>query len=143
QNKTSVRDYLDSRPIAAELDAIRRALDLAGETSCALHVVHVSSGEGVQLIAEAKARGVNVSCETCPHYLVLTEDDLEKLGAVAKCAPALRPTAEQAALWQHLLAGTLPMVASDHSPATASMKTGDNVFGIWGGISGCQSTLQL
>ena len=88
-NKTSIRDYLDSRPIAAELEAICRAVDLAGETGCALHVVHVSSSAGIQLITEAKARGVNVSAETCPHYLTLTEDDLETLGAVAKCAPPL------------------------------------------------------
>ena len=69
----------------------RRALALAGETGCALHVVHVSTGRGVRLVAEARARGVDVTCETCPHYLVLDDDDAEALGAVAKCAPPLRP----------------------------------------------------
>jgi allantoinase len=97
----------------------------------------------VSLVAAARQRGVDVSCETCPHYLSLTEDDLEALGALAKCAPPLRPRAEQAGLWQQLLDGSLPMVASDHSPAPASMKTGGDFFQIWGGISGCQSTLQL
>jgi allantoinase len=86
---------------------------------------------------------VDVSCETCPHYLVLTEDDVERLGAVAKCAPPLRPASEGAALWQALADGTLPMVVSDHSPAPAAMKTDANFFRIWGGISGCQSTLSL
>ena len=62
----------------------------AAETGCALHVVHVSSGRGVALVAQARARGVDVTCETCPHYLVLDEDDAERLGAVAKCAPPLR-----------------------------------------------------
>jgi allantoinase len=97
----------------------------------------------VALVAEARARGVDVSCETCPHYLVLTEDDVERLGAVAKCAPPLRNATEQEALWRQIEAGALPMVASDHSPAPASMKTDANFFKVWGGISGCQSLLQL
>ena len=85
-----VRDYLASRPVVAELEAIGRAILFAAETGCALHVVHVSSGRGVALVAEARARGVDVTCETCPHYLVLDADDAERLGAVAKCAPPLR-----------------------------------------------------
>jgi len=141
--RTGVRDYLSSRPVVAELEAIGRALLLAEETGCALHIVHVSTGRGVAMVAAARARGVDVSCETCPHYLVLTEDDVERIGALAKCAPPLRSQAEQDALWQHLLAGSLAMVASDHSPAPADMKTGADFFQIWGGISGCQSTLAL
>jgi allantoinase len=141
--QTSARDYLASRPVIAELEAISRAVLFAQETGCALHIVHVSTGRGVRMVAEARARGVDVSCETCPHYLVLNEDDLERLGAIAKCAPPLRPAAEQAELWTLLGDGTLPMVASDHSPAPAAMKTGTDFFKIWGGISGCQSTLPL
>lgn len=141
--RTGIRDYLQSRPVIAELEAIQRAILFAEQTGCALHIVHVSSGRGVTLVAEARARRVDVSCETCPHYLVLTEDDLERLGAVAKCAPPLRDAAEQDALWQHIVAGTLPMVASDHSPAPADLKRGDDFFRVWGGISGCQSLLQL
>jgi len=141
--KTSIRDYLDSRPVAAELEAIRRAIDLAGETDCALHVVHVSSGEGVALIATAKKSGVNVSCETCPHYLILTEADVEKMGAVAKCAPPLRPKNVQENLWQHLLAGDVTTIGSDHSPSPPEMKTDKNFFKVWGGISGVQHTLPL
>jgi allantoinase len=141
--QTGARDYLASRPVIAELEAISRALLFAQETGCALHLVHVSTGRGVRLVADARARGVDVSCETCPHYLVLNEDDLERLGAVAKCAPPLRPAAEQAELWTLLGDGTLPMIASDHSPAPADMKTGADFFRIWGGISGCQSTLPL
>jgi allantoinase len=143
QGQTGVRDYLNSRPVIAELEAIERAILFASDTGCSLHIVHVSSGRGVSLVAEAQARGVDVSCETCPHYLVLTEEDMERLGAVAKCSPPLRPLAEQDALWRHIFDGTLQMVASDHSPAPAGMKTGDNFFQVWGGISGCQSMLQL
>ena len=70
----------------------------------ALHIVHVSSGRGVALAAEARARGVDVSIETCPHYLFFTDEDVERLGAVAKCAPPLRPAADQDALWDELAA---------------------------------------
>src|SRR5207248_8156819 len=97
-NKTSVRDYLASRPMSAELKAIALALSLAGETGSALHIVHVSCGAGIALIASAKRAGVNVTCETCPHYLTFTEEDMENLGALAKCAPPLRPQPAQDAL---------------------------------------------
>lgn len=140
---TSARDFLATRPVAAELEAIERALALARETGCALHVVHVSTGRGVALVAAARADGLDVSCETCPHYLVLTEDDLERLGAIAKCAPPLRPAAERDALWAAIGDGTLPMVASDHSPAPPELKGGEDLLAAWGGIAGAQTTLAL
>ena len=98
EGRVGVRDYLASRPVLAELDAIARAIAFAAETGCALHVVHVSSGRGVALVAQARARGVDVTCETCPHYLVLDADDAERLGAVAKCAPPLRGADEREGL---------------------------------------------
>lgn len=143
EGRTGIRDYLRSRPVIAELEAISRAILLAEETQCALHVVHVSSGRGLALIAAAQQRGVDVTCETCPHYLVLTEEDVETIGALAKCAPPLRDAATQANLWQRLGDVKLPMVVSDHSPAPAEMKGDANFFKVWGGISGCQSTLAL
>ena len=135
------RDFVATRPVEAELEAIGRAIALAEETGCSLHVVHVSSGRGVRLVAEAKSRGVDVTCETCPHYLLFTEDDLDDLGAIGKCAPPLRPAPERDELWSELAAGSIDFVASDHSPAPAAMKTGEDFFGVWGGISGCQSLL--
>lgn len=140
--RTSHRDYQESRPIVAELEAIGRALLFAEETGCSLHVVHVSTGRGVALGEEARRRGVDATCETCPQYLVMTED-LEELGAVAKCAPPLRPRAERDALWERLFSGALPMVSSDHSPAPPETKTSGDFFEVWGGIAGGQSTLQL
>jgi allantoinase len=139
--KKSARDYLDSRPIAAELEAIRVAIDLAGETGCRLHIVHVSCGSGVAVVAEARARGVDVTCETCPHYLVLTDQDMERLGAVAKCAPPLRPDDEQRELREQLHHVTT--IGSDHSPSPPEMKQRENFFDVWGGISGCQHLLPL
>ena len=135
------RDFVATRPVEAELEAIGRAIALAEETGCSLHVVHVSSGRGVRLVAESKSRGVDVTCQTCPHYLLFTEDDLDDLGAIGKCAPPLRPAPERDELWSELAAGSIDFVASDHSPAPAAMKTGEDFFGVWGGISGCQSLL--
>lgn len=141
RGKTSVRDYLESRPIEAELDAIKCAIDFAVETKCRLHVVHVSCGRGVALIAEARARGVDVSCETCPHYLVLTDADMEKLGAVAKCAPPLRSERDRQSLHDRL--GDVATIGSDHSPCPWPMKERENFFEVWGGISGAQHLLPL
>lgn len=138
-----VREFLATRPIISELEAIGRAILIAEETGCALHVVHVSSGAGLALVAEARARGVDVTCETCPHYLVLSDEDVERLGAVAKCTPPIRTASEREELWRALSDGTLPMVASDHSPAAVELKQGDDFFAIWGGISGCQTMLEL
>ncbi|MBE7213140.1 MAG: allantoinase AllB [Gluconacetobacter diazotrophicus] len=140
---TTVRDYLASRPVSMELEAIRLALGLAGETGCALHVVHVSSADGIRLIHEAARAGVNVTCETCPHYLVLTDEDAARLGAPAKCAPPLRPDAERRALLAEVRGGRVDTVGSDHSPAPPSMKTDPDFFKVWGGVSGCQHLLGL
>ncbi len=139
--RTSPRDYAASRPVIAEVEAIQRALLFAEETGCTLHVVHVSTVRGVALVQEARQRGIDVSVETCPHYLLWTEDDLERLGAVAKCAPPLRSRAEQEGLWQALLAGAIDLVASDHSPSPPELKQADDFFAVWGGINGVQCTL--
>jgi allantoinase len=133
---------LASRPVVAELEAIQRATLLAREAGAKLHIVHVSSGRGVALAAEARAHGADVSIETCPHYLFFTEEDVERLGAFAKCAPPLRNTGEQDGLWKQLLRGAVDIVASDHSPAPPEMKSGDFAKA-WGGIAGVQSTLAV
>jgi allantoinase len=135
-------DFLRSRPVVAELDAIQRALLFAEEAGASLHIVHISSGRGVAMAAAARARGVDVSIETCAHYLFFTEEDVERLGAVAKCAPPLRPADEQQRLWTELLRGHVDIVASDHSPAEPRLKQGDFVAA-WGGIAGVQSTLAV
>ena len=139
--KTSVRDFLESRPIEAELEAIKHAVDLACETGCRLHIVHVSCGRGVALIAEARANDIDVTCETCPHYLLLTDADMEKIGAVAKCAPPLCSMNDQRDLWDHI--ADLATIGSDHSPSPPAMKQRENFFEVWGGISGAQHLLSL
>ncbi len=123
----SAREFVNSRPPEAEVSAIRAVVDLARETGCRVHVVHVSTVEGAALL------GGSVSGETCPHYMLYTEADIERIGGPAKCAPPLRR--ERMAL--------LPIVVSDHSPSALDLKQGDDFRKIWGGISGCQSTRQL
>jgi allantoinase len=136
------RDFLRSRPLVAELEAIERALLFAAETGARLHIVHISSGRGVALAAEARQRGVDVSIETCAHYLHFTGEDMERLGAVAKCAPPLRSAAEREALWAELLRGNVDMVTSDHSPTEPARKAGP-FMAAWGGIAGVQSTMPV
>jgi allantoinase len=94
-------------------------------------------------VASARKQGVDVTCETCPHYLVLREEDMEVLGAVAKCAPPLRPKSAQDVLWRYLESGAVNTIGSDHSPSPPELKRGANFFKLWGGISGVQHTLPL
>jgi allantoinase len=135
--------FAASRPAKAELSAISCAIRLADETGCRLHVVHVSTARGAEMIGEAQAKGADVTGETCPHYLLYVEDDLERLGGPGKCAPPLRSPDDRDGLWRMLADGILPMVVSDHSPSTLDLKEGPDYFKMWGGISGCQSTRQL
>ena len=125
-----------------EVEAIQRAALLAQEAGAKLHIVHISSGRGVIAALEAKARGADVSIETCPHYLFFTEEDLERLQALIKCAPPLRTASIQEELWRHVLNGAIEVIASDHSPAPPDMKSGD-FSKAWGGIAGVQSTLAI
>ncbi|WP_272977040.1 allantoinase [Deinococcus geothermalis] len=140
---TGVRDYLRSRPAIAEVEAVSRALLLAEATGAKLHLVHLSTGRAVTLAAEARARGVDVSIETCPHYLCFTGEDMERLGAVLKCAPPLRDASEVDALWQAIRAGHIDTIGSDHSPSTLDLKERADFFEVWGGIAGVQSTLTV
>ena len=107
---------------ASEWKQVERDVRLAAETGCAYHVCHVSTKESVQIIRQAKARGVNVTCETAPHYLLLTEDDLQEDGRF-KMNPPIREAADRDALIAGLLDGTVDMIATDHAPHTAEEKS--------------------
>jgi allantoinase len=143
--RSSAADYRASRPIVAEVEATARAICLAEETGCALHIVHVSNSRSSELVRLAAARGADVTCETCPHYLALNGHDMDRLGPIAKCAPPLRSPGDVDELWQDLAAGKFAFVASDHSPAPPEMKRAadGNFFTAWGGIAGVQSTLPI
>ena len=140
---STVRDFLASRPIKIELEAIAAATELAGETRCKLHVVHVSTARGVGLIAKARRCGVDVTCESCPHYLTLTAQEMVEIGAVAKCSPPLRTASAREGMIVRAMLGEVNTIGSDHSPAPMAMKTDADFFKVWGGISGCQHLLAL
>ncbi|RAP77775.1 allantoinase AllB [Paenibacillus montanisoli] len=141
----TMRDYLDARPPQAELEAVKLALDMARRTGCRLHFVHISTAEAIDLISEAKRDGLDVTAETCPHYLAFTDEDVIRIGAGAKCSPPIRSAREREELWKRLAEGEIDLVASDHSPCPPSMKEAENgnYFEAWGGILGAQSTLEV
>jgi allantoinase len=141
--RTDAKAWLASRPVEVELAAIRTALDLAGETGCALHIVHVSSPESVALVTEARQQRVDVTAETCAHYLLLNDRDVARIGAAAKCAPPIRDEERRKALWAEVRARRIHTIGSDHSPAPEEMKTSPDFFQIWGGIAGVQHGYSL
>ncbi|MEU5362074.1 allantoinase AllB [Streptomyces sp. NPDC005925] len=133
-------DFLASRPRHAEDTAIAALLAQAGRLDARVHVLHLSSSDALPLIAEAKADGVRVTVETCPHYLTLTAEEVPDGASEFKCCPPIREAANQDLLWQALADGTIDCVVTDHSPSTADLKTGDFATA-WGGISGLQLSL--
>jgi allantoinase len=138
-------DYLSSRPDAAEVDAIADLLAATAETSCRTHIVHVSSAQSLPVLAAAKAAGLPVTAETCPHYLTLAAEDVPDGATQFKCCPPIRSEANRQGLWQGLADGVLDCVVSDHSPCLPAMKhleTGD--FGeAWGGVASVQLSLPV
>jgi allantoinase len=145
QGRRDRRAWGEARPPIAELEAIHRALFLAGQAGCRLHVVHVSLPEGVELIDRARAAGQAVTVETCAHYLTLTDEDLVRLGPAAKCAPPLRDTARREGLWDAVLRGEVDCITSDHSPCPTEDKTRgeEDIWQAWGGICGIQTLVPL
>ncbi len=137
--------YLVSRPAAAEDRAIEHVLDASKRTGARVHIVHLSSAGSLPAIAAAKADGVRVTVETCPHYLVLDAAAVPDGATSFKCCPPVRDAANRDALWAGLAAGTVDLVVSDHSPCTVDLKdldTGD--FGTaWGGVSSLQLGLPV
>jgi allantoinase len=144
-NRRDRAAWLESRPPAAERRAIERLAEAARETGARVHVVHASSSAAVTAVLRARERGANVTVETCPHYLLFTADDVDRVGPALKCAPPIRDASSRERLWQHLIDGEIDLVASDHSPCTADLKArGDNdIWEAWGGVTGIQSLLPV
>ena len=136
----SYRDFVLSRPDAAETEAIRRVLDGARETGARVHILHLSSARALDLIADARAEGLPVTVETCPHYLSFAAETIPDAAPQFKCCPPIRDSGNREALWQALREGIIDCIVSDHSPATAEEKgRGDgDLQQAWGGVSGLQ-----
>jgi allantoinase len=135
--------HAESRPAVAETEAIARCLELARAAGARLHLCHVTVERGVELARRARADGVDVSLETCPHYLVLDEEELARRGGEAKINPPLRPRAEVEALWRRLTAGEVDLISSDHVGWPAERKRGDDVFELASGAPGVELILPL
>jgi len=115
-------EHVRSRPVVAELEAIQRCILLAKDTGVRLHILHLAAAPGADLVDQARQDGYNFTVETCPHYLILTDQALENSGPYAKCNPPLRDAENQAHLWQGLLNGKINCIVSDHSPYTTQDK---------------------
>jgi allantoinase len=133
-------DFVLSRPDAAETSAVATVLDTARRTGTRVHILHLSSAEPLPLIAAAKAEGVAVTVETCPHYLVFEAGEVPDGATEYKCCPPIRSAENRDRLWDALESGLIDFVVSDHSPCTADLKrrdTGD-FAAAWGGIASLQ-----
>ena len=139
------REFLGSRPPAAENTAVETVIAAARETGCRVHVVHLSSAEALPALAAARAEELRISVETCPHYLTLHAEEIADGQTQFKCCPPVREAANADRLWQGLADGVIDFVVSDHSPCTVELKrldAGDFILA-WGGISSVQLGLPL
>ena len=142
------RAWLEARPAEAERIAIAELANAAKRAGASVHVVHAASHDALRAVDAAKSLGVDLSAETCPHYLSFDAADVDRLGPDLKCAPPIR-VGQLDQLWRDLLSPPsaartrVDYVASDHSPCTAEMKTrgADDIFAAWGGVAGVQSLL--
>jgi allantoinase len=137
------RTYLQSRPAQAELDAIHLLIGLCREYRCRTHIVHLSAAAALDILVAARAEGLPLTVETCPHYLFFDADSIPDRATQFKCAPPIRDAANRDALWQALRAGTIDLIATDHSPCPPEMKCFDtgSFQSAWGGISSLSLSL--
>jgi len=135
-------DYLASRPIASERSAIALLVHMMQWCPVPVHIVHLSAASSLEIVGTARAGGLPITVETCPHYLTFAAGEIGDGATEYKCAPPIRDAAEREGLWEALIAGKIDLVASDHSPCLPEMKqTGGDFFSAWGGIASLQLSL--
>jgi allantoinase len=135
--------WLESRPPHAEIHAVQTLIALCREFRSPIHIVHLSASGALPLLRQAKADGLPITAETCPHYLTLCAEDIADGATEFKCAPPIRDRANGAALWRALDDGTIDAIATDHSPCPTSMKPPGDFVRAWGGISSLELSLAL
>jgi len=137
---TSYRDFVLSRPDESEVAAITQVVRAVRDTGVRAHVLHLSSARALDVIADARAEGLPLTVETCPHYLCFTAETIPDAAPQFKCCPPIRDAGNREALWQALRDGIIDCIVSDHSPSTAEEKLrGDgDLAQAWGGVSGLQ-----
>ncbi len=137
---TDYHHFVESRPPAAEIAAIENVIRGVRETGGRAHILHLSSADALPALRAARADGLAITVETCPHYLVFDEEQIPDGGTQYKCCPPIRDEANREALWQALLDGDIDIIVTDHSPSTADLKfaNGGDFGRAWGGIAGLQ-----
>lgn len=136
--------YLHSRPAQWEVDAIQMIVDLVRETGCRAHIVHLSAADALPILQAAKAEGLPITAETCPHYLGLTAEEVPNGDTSWKCAPPIRERENAERLWAGLRAGIIDCVVTDHSPCVPALKrlSEGDFMAAWGGIASLQLGLR-
>ncbi len=139
------QDYLESRPQNWETQAIEMMIRLAGQTGCHVHIVHLSAADALPALKRARAQGVPITAETCPHYLHFEAESIHDGATPFKCAPPIRERANRERLWQGLEDDTIDFIVSDHSPCTPALKKLEaGLFEpAWGGIAGLQLSFNV
>src|SRR5260221_8776954 len=141
--RTDPLAHLGSRPAVVAIEAVSRAAVLAEWTGARIHVLHISSAAELRPLAEAKARGVDITGETCPQYLLLSEVDYDKFGGVARVNPPVREATNQQPLWDALMDGTIDMIATDHAPHAPDEKTRPDIWTVDCGFPGVETQMPL
>jgi allantoinase len=141
----SYAGFLASRPAEAETGAIDRLIEAARDTGARVHVVHLAAADALPALRTARADGVRITVETCPHYLTFAAEQVPDGATAFKCCPPIREQRHRDALWKALRDGDIDLVVSDHSPCTPDLKRLDlGDFGLaWGGIAGLQVSLPV
>src|SRR5437868_1228018 len=139
------KNFLESRPRAAENEAVELMIRLSRETDCRIHIVHHSSADALANLSSAKSSGLPITIETCPHYLHFAAEDISDGATEFKCCPPIRERENREQLWRALGDGTIDMVVSDHSPCPPEMKLPDrgDFMKAWGGIASPQLRLPV
>jgi dihydroorotase len=135
--------HLDSRPEVVAIEAVSRAAILAEWTGARIHVLHISSAGELRPLAEAKARGVDISGETCPHYLMLSTEDYARCGGVIRVNPPVRERRHQEPIWAALIDGTIDVIATDHAPHSVEEKTRNDIWTVDCGFAGVETQMPL
>ena len=141
--RTDALAHLASRPAVVAVEAVARAAILAEWTGARIHVLHISSAAELRPLAEAKARGVAITGETCPHYLLLSEADYERVGGVVRVNPPVREAVNQQPLWDALMDGTIDIIATDHAPHAPEEKTRPDIWTVDCGFPGVETQMPL
>ena len=135
--------HIASRPAVVAVEAVSRAAILAEWTGARIHILHISSAEELRPLREAKARGVDITGETCPHYVLLSTDDYARFAGVIRVNPPVREARNQQPLWDALADGTIDVIATDHAPHSPEEKTRNDIWTVDCGFPGVETQMPL